>query len=86
MLTVAYIVLTVAYTVLTVAYMLLTVNSNDDYHCCLHTCAYTPAPMKYRIAANFRGRKLSRIGKNEDFVKKTFVEQSNQSAWVRALT
>ena len=33
----------------------------------------------YRIAGNFRGRKLSQIGKNEDFAKKTFVEQFNQS-------
>ena len=26
---------------------------------------------------NFRGRKLSQTGKNEDFAKKTFMEQSN---------
>ena len=30
----------------------------------------------YHIAGNIRGRKLLQIGKNEDFAKKSFVEQS----------
>jgi hypothetical protein len=32
----------------------------------------------YRIAENFRGRKLSRIGENEDLAKKTLTERSSQ--------
>ena len=47
-----------------------------------HVLASMAFKLSYRIhvARNFQGRKLLLIGKNEDFAKKTFMEQSNQSA------